>query len=643
MSTEKKEAPGRDWGDVLADIGVGALRGYGRGGVRGAIAGGIVGGIEGDKDAERQQLEMENARLRNEALKQDLRFGKNREERAAAAEKRSEQASKRAEQSHAVSMQHANASLEASRLNLYKAQAQAYGDEFYKGMTNKLNADGVDFADQNLLFNSTAFREAQDMWIAFKMYDNNPDAAVSLLKDIGWNVETDKDGKTWFYQDAPDGTRKRLEFNDATVRQIRDKVNKDFMDNYGTVIALGTPAASLNQASIKNVLTSKEVKNVYGDKLLDAGRDYKAFLQAGAKSKIFTQEDIAGHIMNRTLQAALVDKKLTQEEMQVLIPQFQLALKKFGGEIIPGEGGSIEKTLVKLKDGRTITLDTLARDLNERDVVWGKWNDQMKAKAVAKEAAMIKRANDALNQQMKIVDLETKQLKNREKRQEMGLPVDGGGAPGESDEGIALEDALKDMDGYERPYKNDGTHSPLVIPGLNAGHNFVKKYDIKISNPNRELALFSLGDADLAAEDAYSKTGFYFEAERAFYASFGKELKDERGNAKALSNSDGSCPFLTTNSGKHPVLWFSTPQARKADMEEIEKIRKTNPEEADRLSTLLAVANGDLRVEISRGSEKKDSETPIASRLYINEVEKQAKKQTKNAEHVRETYKGWGR
>ena len=430
MSTEKKEDPGRDWGKVLADIGVGALRGYGQGGVRGAIAGGIIGGIEGDMDAERQQLEEENARLRNKALKQDLQYSKNREERAAAAENRAAQASKWAEQRHVVSMKQDNASLEAQRLKLYYAQAQAYSDEFNKVMTNNLNANGVDFEGQSLLFNSPAFKEAQDMWIAFKMYDNNPDSAVSLLKDISWNVEADKDGKTWLYQDAPDGTQKRLEFNDTTIRQMRDKVNKDFMDNYGTVMALGTPASSLNQASIKNVLTSKEVKSVYGDKLLDAGRDYKAFLQNGVKSKTFTSEDIAGHVMNRTLQSAIVDEKLSQEEMNILIPQFQLALKKFGGEIIPSADGSIEKTLVKLKDGREISLKTLAQDLNERDIVWANWNNKMKAKSVAEETAMLNRANNVLNQKTKLAELENKQLKNYKERQELGLPVNGDGVGG---------------------------------------------------------------------------------------------------------------------------------------------------------------------------------------------------------------------
>jgi hypothetical protein len=365
------------------------------------------------------------------------------------------------------------------------------------------------------------------------------------------------------------------------------------------------------------------------------------------KNSKFTSEEIAAHVMNRTLQSAIADRRLTQKEMSLLAPQFELALRNFGGEITllhidqkPGANfssfdGSVDKALVKLKDGRTITLDTLARELNERDIVWHRWNDTMRAKAVARETAMLEKANKEMLLRNRVLD-------NQKKNRNAG-GVGSSDAAGETNEGISLDDALKDLDGYERPYKNDGTRSPLVIPALNAGHNFVKDYDIKITNPNRELEMFSLGDADLAAEDAYNKTGFYFEAERAFYASFRKELIDERGNAKALSNSDGSCPFLTTNSGKHPVLWFSTPQARKADMEEIEKIRKTNPEEADRLSTMLGIAKGDLRIETSRDSEKKDIETPIASRLYIKEVEKKAKKQTENAKHYRNTYKGWKR
>lgn len=581
MSTEKTDTSSREWGDILADVGVGALRGYAQNGLRGAIAGGIIGGIEGGKQAENEALAKENALLRNQALKQQIEFDKNREARAVAADQRAEQA-------HAQNMQQANVNYENSQMNLYLKQGAVYGNEFDTGMKKVIDKQGLDFESQNMFFNSSAYKEARDMWVAFKMYDNNPDSAVALLKNVGWNVETDKDGKTWLYQTAADGKQKRLEFNDATISALRDSVSKNFMDNYGTSVALGTPAASLNQAAIKNVLNSKEVKSVYGDNLLDAGREYKSFLE----NNKFSSEEIAGHVMNRTLQSAIADRRLTQEEMTVLAPQFDLALRSFGGEITllhvdqkPGApfssfDGSVDKALVKLKDGRTITLDTLARELNERDIVWHRWNDTMRAKAVARETAMLEKANKEMLLQNRI-------LNNQEKKNRNAGGVGSSDTAGET------------------------PRDPVAEMMLSAGNDFMKKYNlmnlashkigakgehIEPNDAEKEFYVGKLGNAELLAQKAYKETGFYFQAEKAFYSVWDKKLVDRKGNTHRLSNDDGTTNMFLTNDMKKPVFWFSSPEARKADLEKLRELEKTDPEAAARISTEMAISQGDLKV-----------------------------------------------
>jgi hypothetical protein len=580
MSTEKTDTSSREWGDILADVGVGALRGYAQNGLRGAIAGGIIGGIEGDKQAENEALAKENARLRNQALKQQIEFDKNREARAAAADQRAGQA-------HAQHIKQANVNYENSQMNLYLQQGTVYGNEFDALMKKVIDKQGLDFESQNMLLNSSPYKEARDMWIAFKSYDNNPDSAVALLKNVGWNVETDKDGKTWLYQTTADGKQKRLEFNDATISALRDSVNKNFMDFYGTSVAVGTEASTLYQAAIKNILNTPEVKSIYGDNLLDAGREYKAFL----KNSKFTSEEIAAHVMNRTLQSAIADRRLTQKEMSLLAPQFELALRNFGGEITllhidqkPGANfssfdGSVDKALVKLKDGRTITLDTLARELNERDIVWHRWNDTMRAKAVARETAMLEKANKEMLLRNRVLD-------NQKKNRNAG--------------GVGSSDAA-----------GETPRDQTVEMGLAVGNDFIKRYNlinlaphkigangehIEPNDAEKEIYVAKLGAAELFAQKAYKETGFYFQAEKAFYRVWDKKLVDRKGNTYMLSNEDGTTNMFLTNDMKKPVFWFSSPEARKADLKKVQELEKTDPKAAERIHTEMAISHGDLKI-----------------------------------------------
>jgi hypothetical protein len=141
---------------------------------------------------------------------------------------------------------------------------------------------------------------------------------------------------------------------------------------------MGTPAYSANQASLKNILSSKSVKQIFGNDYASALGTYRQYIQQGLKSGRFSSEDMAGHILSRNLTAAFEDGTLTQEEISVLAPQVATMLGKFGAEIVPAANGSIKDTKIRI-NGAEIDITKVASDLKERDVVMGGWNQQLKA------------------------------------------------------------------------------------------------------------------------------------------------------------------------------------------------------------------------------------------------------------------------
>jgi hypothetical protein len=77
-------------------------------------------------------------------------------------------------------------------------------------------------------------------------------------------------------------------------------------------------------------------------------------------------------LLSRTLQGAIIDGKISQQEMQQLTPLFAMTVKKMGGEVI--FGNDVATTKVKLASGVEVPLTKFANDIAQRDTVMTEWN-----------------------------------------------------------------------------------------------------------------------------------------------------------------------------------------------------------------------------------------------------------------------------
>jgi hypothetical protein len=384
--TEKKvvaEDSSRSFGQILADAGVGALRSAARGGgVKEILAGGVLGAIEGD--------EVENERKRRQAreAKQDILLDQQIEANKRNAEYRAEDQAmqkktfERQQEEYEKNKKRNEMSSRIAAINLAMAEEAAeqreldkLGGEFDKIAKASAGFDNMTFAGQQIFDKSPEVKAAREMYIITKLYDQNPDLAMKVLAKSGLQWGESEKGERGFYIGE---NRVFLPMNEKTMAAYRDKVFGAYKNALEAAQIMGTPAYSANQASLKNILSSKSVKQLFGDDYASALGTYRQFIQQGLKSGRFSSEDMAGHILSRNLTAAFEDGTLTQEEISVLAPQVATMLGKFGAEIVPAANGSIKDTKIRI-NGAEIDITKVASDLKERDVVMGGWNQQLKA------------------------------------------------------------------------------------------------------------------------------------------------------------------------------------------------------------------------------------------------------------------------
>lgn len=382
---EKKvvtEDSSRSFGQILADAGVGALRSAARGGgVKEILAGGVLGAIEGD--------EVENERKRRQAreakqdvlLDQQIEANKRNAEYSAEDQAMQKKTFERQQKEYEENKKLNDIRFRTAAFNLAMAEEAAeqreldkLGGEFDKIAKASAGFDNMTFAGQQIFDKSPEVKAAREMYIITKLYDQNPDLAMKVLAKSGLQWGESEKGERGFYIGE---NRVFLPMNEKTMAAYRDRVFGAYKNALEAAQIMGTPAYSANQASLKNILSSKSVKQLFGDDYASALGTYRQYIQQGLKSGRFSSEDMAGHILSRNLTAAFEDGTLTQEEISVLAPQVATMLGKFGAEIVPAANGSIKDTKIRI-NGAEIDITKVASDLKERDVVMGGWNQQLK-------------------------------------------------------------------------------------------------------------------------------------------------------------------------------------------------------------------------------------------------------------------------
>jgi hypothetical protein len=300
------------------------------------------------------------------------------------------------------------------------------------------------------------------------------------------------------------------------MKALQENIKKNLNDGFMAGKAIGTPAGSLQQAAVRSVLTSKESQAYFGTQYDAAYADYRNFMQAGSQKGLFSDQDVATHVLNRTLQEAMRDRKLTNEEMAVLVPQFQMSLQKFGGEIILG--ADLKTTTVRMKDGTTITLDTLAEQLQQRDVIGARYKlhldnliGQRKAQESKAEEEFLKREKQRL---------EVEKLKTEVGGKEKGNSKTA--SPEESFEDKTLQEDYK------------------------IGQNAIKKLSLPETNDKNLVVHY--GQAYQMADKAFRNSGLYCDAQLAW-----DKAHRQMGNKDKTLNNKGQRVFLTSENIDHDL------------------------------------------------------------------------------------------
>lgn len=556
VQPENKE---RSAGEILADAGIGMLRGAAAGkGILGILAGGALGAIEGDVEAERKQrmadlaeqqakVELENARNRGEfAANQDKRnqqllelhkqqfksgvkfqeenlalakaAAKRQEKNDAYNKERNAKLDAQNAEKHAVGMKNAKTEGEILAIKLEEAEnkralteAETIGKEFDSNMAS-VYGDEWDFEGMSIMRNSAGYRQARELYIIMKLYDRNPQMAQRLMKQGGWSVVPRSGTNGEEYDIVNDVTGARFAFNETSMKALQENIQKNFNDGYMAGKAIGSPAGSLQQAAVRSVLTSKESQAYFGTQYDAAYADYRNFMQAGVQKGLFSDQDVATHVLSRTLQEAMRDRKLTKEEMAVLVPQFQMSLQKFGGEIIPG--ADLKTTTVRMKDGTTITLDTLAEQLQQRDVIGARYKLHLDNLIGQRKAQESKAEEEFLKREKHRLEVEEKQLKVKE-----------------------LKDGDKKKVGNEIPSPEEAFEDKTLQEDYKIGVGAMKSLHLPETDDKNLVVHY--GQAYQMANNAFKNSGLYCDAQVAW-----DKAHRQMGNNDKTLNNKGQRVFL---------------------------------------------------------------------------------------------------
>lgn len=475
----------RSFGQVLSDIAVGALEGYAKGGGRGAIAGGILGGIRGEDPA--RQIEQDNARLRNDLLKQQLQF--NAESHQDTRELRKEQIANARNEKKQQALQFAALQRRSDAMQI-EAWAKEYDNEFQK-ISDSLNLFG-----RTLLKNDPGYQGQKAAYVIMRAAETNPRLAQEAAARAGWNLQMDGDKIVGLV--ANDGSNRSLKYDRSSMKMIMGFLNERFRNGITAAMALGQDAQNMEQFAIKNTLLDNKVKKVFTEANgnVDYGSAYEAYYKfIRNNSKDFSDADMIGHQLNITLQAALVDGAISQQEMAVLIPQVQARFKDLGCDIIAPDGNP-KNAKVKFANGTEIDILKFAQGLKERDTVMSAWRADL-AKIQADKA---KKAMVAAEQALKHRKLNAETVKAE---QEAGIGANGAA-------------------GNAEDTANWGNEEKALY---NVGQKKAQELNVKIpeiEGKNKADATLTFGVAYNQAEQVFVETGDYGKAQK----KLASELED---------------------------------------------------------------------------------------------------------------------
>lgn len=225
--------------------------------------------------------------------------------------------------------------------------------------------------------NSQYFKAFTEFSTIVQMYKENPEAAKAVAADMGFNTSENEKGELVFT--SADGKRSFTP-NSPELKDILQGLQKSLMDDIVAANVTGKDAATMQEASLKTILNTPETLQIFGS-AGNAYRSYSSFINSritdrdGNTRDRFTNTQKAEHILASSIKAALLDNKLSQEEIAVLTPQFAATVKQFGGEVKFGKG--IEDTVViigtRFGNKREVPLRQFAQDIAQRDVISAEW------------------------------------------------------------------------------------------------------------------------------------------------------------------------------------------------------------------------------------------------------------------------------
>ena len=424
-NTKPREDQGRSFGQVLADWGKGALEGAANAGsikgmLPGVVFGGLKGAIYGDEDQKNRDLQTKRLELANKQLEQNI---------AQSAE------------SHNLSVEGQKTVNKINALRLIAAQVQDDDNTLARA---KADADGIfkrgigydnkTFLAQGIIDKNKSIQTANNLSAMYNVFQQNPEQGKRLFARAGWRIEG-KDGN--YEVTSLDGTRRQ------PLSQMMEKMSGSVLKRAREAVEaadLFEKTTSLDQCSIRNMITDFGVAKYFTTQGADgkasvdyasAYSAYKDYISANASkdSKVFSDEDLMGHMLSRTLQEALVDNRLTPDEMKMLMPQFAMYLEKFRASVTLPNGGDPRAAMVKLADGTQKDIMTFAKELKERDRVARGFEQYLNEQHIKKQIAAADMAGKIAESRKKVAQAvkaenEAKGSSGQETAAESGIPED---------------------------------------------------------------------------------------------------------------------------------------------------------------------------------------------------------------------------
>lgn len=371
----------RSWGQAFEDVAGNTLSAIADGkGVLPTIASGLEAGLNTEQFQEKKNARTRAARLADLQLQQAEanleRTRQSNKHNALIFPEQLEQARQQTKQSQQRTASN-DIALQNARLqqqNLWYQQGEEEEKRFKDTIYQKIGYNNLNLYGQAILDNSENLNALADATAIMKAYSRSDEEGDYLLSKTGWKRTATEDGKNILV--SPDG-KLQFDASDAGLKKIMGDIQSKLKDDIAAGYIMGGDSTSLEQFATKTILEQPGTKNTFGTYGNAVGA-YNNFLNGnisvgqGKVAPRFSKEEKLGHLLSRTLQGAIIDGKISQQEMAQLTPLFAMTVKKMGGEVLLGN--DVATTKVKLASGVEVPLTKFANDIAQRDTVMTEWN-----------------------------------------------------------------------------------------------------------------------------------------------------------------------------------------------------------------------------------------------------------------------------